>query len=86
MFDIAARLYPNEPVAIINASAADIEGGNYQAAIDRLSKLSNNAAALNNMGVAYAKMGDADRAMECFNKAIELGSSEAMANLKELSE
>ncbi|WP_211833758.1 OmpA family protein, partial [Porphyromonas levii] len=86
VFDIAARLYPNEPVAIINASAADIEGGNYQAAIDRLSKLSNNAAALNNMGVAYAKMGDADRAMECFNKAIELGSSEAMANLKELSE
>lgn len=86
VFDIAARLYPNEPVAIINASAADIEGGNYQAAIDRLSKLSNNAAALNNMGVAYAKLGDTARAIDCFNKAIELGSSEAMANLKELSE
>ncbi|MBR8732415.1 hypothetical protein IX339_001889 [Porphyromonas levii] len=86
MFDIAARLYPNEPVAIINASAADIEGGNYQAAIDRLSKLSNNSAALNNMGVAYAKLGDTARAIDCFNKAIELGSSEAMANLKELSE
>lgn len=27
VFDIATRLYPNEPVAIINASAADIEGG-----------------------------------------------------------
>ncbi|WP_211832342.1 tetratricopeptide repeat protein, partial [Porphyromonas levii] len=37
-------------------------------------------------GVAYAKLGDTARAIDCFNKAIELGSSEAMANLKELSE
>lgn len=86
VFDIAVRLYPNEPTAIINASAADIEGGNYQAAIDRLSKLKDNAAALNNMGVAYAKMGDTARAIECFKKAAELGLSEAMANFKELSE
>ncbi|MBR8766229.1 Outer membrane protein A [Porphyromonas levii] len=87
VFDIAARLYPNEPIAIINASAADIEGGNYQAAIDRLSKLSNNAAALNNMGVAYAKLGDTARAIDCFNKAVAAGDTvEAAHNLKELEQ
>ena len=26
VFDIAARLYPNEPIAILNSAAADIEG------------------------------------------------------------
>lgn len=86
VFDIAVRLYPDEPIAIINASAADIEGGNYQSAIDRLSKLENNAEALNNMGVAYAKLGDNDRAIDCFKKAIVAGDKEnAERNLQELS-
>ncbi len=86
VFDIATRLYPDEPVAIINASAVDIEGGNYQAAIERLSKVSNSAAALNNMGVAYAKLGDRDRAIDCFNKAIAAGDMEnAQNNLKQIS-
>ncbi|WP_211638932.1 tetratricopeptide repeat protein, partial [Porphyromonas levii] len=67
-------------------SAADIEGGNYQAAIDRLSKLSNNAEALNNLGVAYAKLGDTARAIDCFNRAIAAGDAEyAPENLKQLS-
>lgn len=85
VFDIAARLYPNEPVAIINASAADIEGGNYQAAIDRLSKLSNNAEALNNLGIAYARMGNLERAKASFLQAINLGSANAQRNLEELN-
>ncbi|WP_211831608.1 tetratricopeptide repeat protein, partial [Porphyromonas levii] len=68
-------------------SAADIEGGNYQAAIDRLSKLSNNAAAFNNMGVAYAKLGDTARAIDCFNKAVAAGDTvKAAQNLKQLVE
>lgn len=87
VFDIATRLYPDDPVAIINASAVDIEGGNYQAAIDRLSKISiRSAAALNNMGVAYAKLGDRDRAIDCFNEAIAAGDTEnARNNLMQVS-
>ena len=85
VFDIATRLYPNEPIAIINASAADIEGGNYQAAIERLSKLSSNADAVNNMGVAYAKMGMHERALECFQMATNMGNMNAQYNLAELN-
>lgn len=86
VFDIASRLYPNEPIAIINASAADIEGGNYQAAIERLRKLENNGAALNNMGVAYAKLRDRDTAIEMFERAIAAGERDHAANnLNELT-
>ncbi|MBR8770539.1 DUF3868 domain-containing protein [Porphyromonas levii] len=85
VFDIAARLYPNEPIAIINASAADIEGGNYQAAIERLSKLSSNAEAVNNTGVAYARMGNVEQARASFQKAVSMGSDNAKHNLEELT-
>ena len=54
VFDIASRIYPNEPIAIINASSADIEGGNNKAAIDRMSKISTDERTWNNMGGAYA--------------------------------
>lgn len=84
VFDIAARLYPDEPIAIINASAADIEGGNYQAAIDRLKKLRNNPNATNNMGVAYARMGNTEKAKELFSQAATAGSTQAKHNLSEL--
>lgn len=86
VFDIAVRLYPNEPIAIINASAADIEGGNYQAAIDRLSKLKDNASALNNMGVAHGRMGNLEQAKMSFEQAISLGSANAQHNLEELTQ
>ena len=33
VFDIAVRLYPNDPVAIVNSAAADIENGNFTAAL-----------------------------------------------------
>lgn len=85
VFDIATRMYPDEPVAIINASAADIEGGNYQAAIDRLSKLGNNAEAVNNTGVAYARMGNVEQARASFQKAVSMGSDNAKHNLEELT-
>lgn len=85
VFDIATRLYPNEPVAIINASAVDIEGGNYRAAIDRLHKLGSNANALNNTGVAYARMGDLEKAKECFRQAADKGNADARKNLEELN-
>ncbi|MDN4753474.1 DUF3868 domain-containing protein [Porphyromonadaceae bacterium W3.11] len=85
VFDIATRLYPDEPVAIINASAVDIEGGNYQAAIDRLSKISNNAEAVNNIGVAYARMGNMEQAKASFQRAAGMGSDNAKHNLEELT-
>ena len=84
VFDIATRLYPDEPIAIINSAAADIEGGNHQAAIGRLSKMENDPRALNNMGVAYVRMGDNEKAKEYFGKAAALNEADARSNLTEL--
>lgn len=84
VFDIATRLYPNEPVAIVNASAADIEGGNCQAAIERLSRIKEDSRAWNNLAVAYALAGDYQRAQEYFSKASQAGDSQAAHNINEL--
>ncbi len=84
VFDIATRIFPNEPIALINASAADIEAGNYQVAIDRMSKMENDPRVLNNMGVAYARMGNNDKAKVYFEKAAHLNENDAIYNLSEL--
>ena len=84
VFDIATRMYPDEPVAIINASASDIEAGSYQVAIDRLSKLQHDPSALNNIGIAYSKLGNYEQAKSYLEQAKAQGSQEAAANLVEL--
>lgn len=84
VFDIAVRLFPDQPVAIINASAVDIEGGNYDAAIARLKKIESDARTWNNIGVAYAKKGDAATAKVYFQKSTQAGVAEATHNLEEM--
>ena len=84
VFDIAVRLYPDQPVAILNAAAAEIEAGAYAPAIDRLRKLPEEPAALNNLAVALALSGDLDAARPLLQKAIAAGSPEAAHNLEEL--
>lgn len=86
VFDIASRIYPNEPIAIINASAADIEGGNNKAAIDRMSKINTDERTWNNMGVAYARMKMYDQAKHFFEQAIDKGNEQAKHNLQELQQ
>lgn len=84
VFDIATRLYPDEPIAILNSAAADIEGGNNQAAIDRLNRIENDPRAWNNLGVAYIRLGDTAKATEYFKKAAARGDMDAKHNLEEL--
>ena len=84
VFDIATRLYPAEPIAILNSAAADIEGGNNQAAIDRLNKIETDPRVWNNLGVAYARMGEYEKAKGYFEKAAVLDDADAQHNLQEL--
>jgi Flp pilus assembly protein TadD len=62
----------------------DIEGGNNQAAIDRLMKIKENPHSWNNMGVAYARMGDLKTAKSYLEKAAAQGDADAKTNLLEL--
>lgn len=84
VFDIATRLYPESEIAIINSAAADIEGRNLDAAIDRLKKIENNPKAWNNLGVAYILKNDQAKANEYFTKAAANGSIDAQSNMKTL--
>lgn len=84
VFDIATRLFPNEPVALINGSSVDIETNNFRMAAERLRKVADRKEAFNNLGVAYAGMGEYDKAREFFHKALAVGDKLAEHNLKEL--
>lgn len=84
VFDIAARLYPDSEVAIVNSAAADIENKNYTAAIERLKKIENKPYAWNNLAVAYSLMGNKEKADVYFKKWADSGASESKISWKEI--
>lgn len=84
VFDIASRLYPNEPEALINSAAAELEVGSYARALKVLPSLGNRPEALNNLGVATALSGNREQARTLLERAASLGSAEAKHNLSEL--
>lgn len=84
VFDIAVRLYPNNPIAIVNSAAADIEVNNFQAALRRLEKIKDKPIAWNNLGLAYALSGELNIAIEYFRKAVSEGDVDAINNLNEI--
>ena len=84
VFDVAVRLYPNDPYANLNSAALDIENGAYDVALERLQKV-NLPEAWNNMGYVYVKKGDYTRATEYFRRAADAGNAVATKNLRELN-
>lgn len=85
VFDVAVRMYPNDPVANINAAAMELQRGNLDQAARRLERSdAQTGAAQNNLGVLNLLQGKLDEAEACFKKAQSLGAAEAAANLEEL--
>lgn len=84
VFDVAVRFYPDSDIAILNSASADIESGSMDAAIARMLKIADNPKVWNNLGVAYARKSDFNRAKEYFTKAAAQGDNDARANLEEL--
>jgi tetratricopeptide (TPR) repeat protein len=84
VFDISARLYPDNELSILNSASADIEGGNVDAALERLSRIADDAKSWNDFGVGYALKGDFSKAKEYLDKAAANGDANAQYNLEEL--
>ena len=84
VFDIAARVFPQDPIALMNASAKDLREGNHTAALRRLEPLRDDPRAWNNLGVAYAMSGDSEQAMTYLRKAADRGDNDARKNIAEL--
>ena len=86
VFDIAVRMYPEDPIANINAAAMELKRGNVDQAVRYLERSDKaSAAGQNNQGVYHLLKGELDKAESFFNKAKELGSAQADANLEETS-
>lgn len=84
VFDIAVRLYPDSDIAILNSASADIESGNMDGAIERMNRIADSPKVWNNLGVAYVRKGDINKAKDYFTKAVDEGDNDARVNLEEL--
>ena len=84
VLEVAARTYPTQVAAAVNAAARLIEAGDYDGALSLLEKAPNDARVLNARGLAYARGGDADSARRTWSEAAKLGSAEAKHNIAEL--
>jgi outer membrane protein OmpA-like peptidoglycan-associated protein len=85
VFDVAVRMFPQDPTANINAAAIELEQGNLNGAVRFLQKSSQDeGATLNNYGVLKLLQGDLDAAESYFRKAQQAGIEEAAANLLEV--
>lgn len=86
-FRVAATMFPDDPIANLNAGAMEIQkGGDMTIAKKHLAKADQKAPeTLNNLGVIAMLEGDLDVAEKYFNAAKAAGlSTQADANLKEL--
>lgn len=83
VFDIASRLYPADKTANTNAAVVELENGSIDRAIERLNGI-NTPDAWNNLGIAYARKGEFEKAQEQFKKAANAGHINAEFNLTEL--
>lgn len=79
VFDTAARVYPTDPIANVNASALDIIIEADDVAISRIYTIAK-PEAWNNLAIAYFKKGMYDLAEEYFLKALTAGEENAIYN------
>lgn len=86
VFEVAVRMFPDDPTANINAAAIELQQGNWKQAEKYLLKSDPQAGTTkNNKGVLYMMQGQLDKAEALFNEAKALGSAEAAKNLEEIS-
>ena len=86
VFEVAVRMFPDDPTANINAAAIELQQGNWKQAEKYLLKSDPQAGTTkNNEGVLWMMQGHLDKAEALFNEAKALGSAEAAKNLEEIS-
>lgn len=87
VFDIAVRMYPNDPVANLNAAAVALSRKDLNTAVRFMEKADHATAEfLNNTGVYNFLNGDIQRAKAAFEQAAKMGNETARANLQQLQQ
>lgn len=80
VFDIAVRMFPNDPIANLNAACADLQRRDVTSAEKHLLKAGNSAEALNARGALAVMKKDYALARQLFADAATAGSADAKAN------
>lgn len=83
--ETALTIYPNDPVANINAAAIAIERNELDRAANYLENVKTDPRALNDLGVLYLLQGKTQDATIYFRLAVENGDEKAAQNLKEMN-
>ena len=82
VFDVAVRMYPDDPVANLNAANALLENGYADAAFPYLEKAGDSPQADNARGVALLLLRRYDEAVPLLQRAVQAGVTEAEENMK----
>lgn len=85
LFETAVRMYPDDPVANLNAANSAILKKDYRTALRYLEKAGNTPEAIYTRGVLEVYMEDNDAAKPYLTEARKLGISQAEVVLKEIS-
>lgn len=86
VFQIAVRMFPDDPTANLNAACAALSVKNYEAARRYLDKAGNTPQAVHARGVLAMQEGRTEEARAFFRQAADAGVPEAAENLKNLND
>lgn len=86
VFDIAVRMYPEDPVANLNAANAAMNHGDYANAAKYLDRAGNGIEAEYARGILAALKGDYDAALPLFRKAEAAGIKDAKEAIRQIEE
>ena len=86
VFETAVRMYPNDPVANLNAAISEMQNGDLTSAEPHLKKAGDSPEAAYARGLYAAFVKDYDKALELLEKALELGISEAADAIEQVNE
>ena len=85
VFDIAVRMFPNDPTANLNAACADLQRCDVVLAEKHLKKAGNSAEALNARGALAVMKKNYALARQLFADAATAGSADAKANANRIA-
>ena len=85
VFDIAVRMFPDDPTANLNAACADLQRRDIASAEKHLQKAGNSAEALNARGTLAVLKKDYESARQLFAQAAAAGSADAKANAERIA-
>lgn len=86
VFETAVRMYPNDPVANLNAAISEMQNGDLTSAVPHLEKAGDSPEAVYARGIYSALVKDYDKAVELFQQALEQGIAVAADAIEQVNE